>query len=443
MSLLGCTRELQAPNVVLIVIDTLRRDHVGFHGHDPATSPTLDALAAESLVVEDASANAPWTKPAVGTIFTSLMPAKHRAIHESPKSGLADEFLTLAEVFRQAGYRTGGFVENPNVHRTTGFAQGFEVFRNPGFWTRTKRATIEGAVDWLEAEGEGQAEPRPFFLFLHFLDPHTPYFAPVRFRERFTQGHQAENAWAREGRVSEILMNMDPAELAPEDVAMLKALYDAEIRWVDVQVGAFLRHLEAQGLRDDTILLVTSDHGEEFLENGRLAHGPWLSVELLRIPLLLHVPGLGARRVDHTGVSQLDIAPTLLELAAISIPPAFEGESFAGLARGEAPQERSVRAETHNAGTHLRSVREGSWKLVRDERAGTRRLYDLASDPGEDRDLALANPERVAQLESRLERVSPEESLPSPEAEGPVDEALEQGLRALGYLQEPEPPIRE
>ncbi len=418
--------EASPPNVVLIVLDSLRRDHLGAYGYRTPTTPVLDGLAAESLVVEDASANAPWTKPSVGTLFTSLMPAQHRAIYERPRSRLADGQVTIAEVFAGAGYATAGFSENPNIHTRTGFAQGFDSFRDPRGWLHRDKHSVREALRWVE-----QAKDAPFFLYLHFLDPHTPYQAPPPQRKRFTAEHHTDMREVRQGKISAIASAMDPRDLPPGDLAYLKALYDAEIHWVDREIGRFLDELEAMGLSDRTVVLVTSDHGEEFLENGRLAHGPWLSVELLQIPLLLRVPGAPPRRVGNTGVAHIDVAPTLLELAGVSIPPEFQGESFADLVHGRRLPPRTVRAETHNAGTHLRSVREGPWKLVRDEIAGQTELFHLERDPDEDVDVAGANPDVVARLSSRLGAIEP---APPRGQTRQTDRELEKRLRALGYL---------
>ena len=323
------TKVAGRPNVLLIVVDTMRADRLGCYGYPENTSPTLDAMAAEGIVFRHAVAQASWTRPSIATILTGLYPSTHQAI--SKVSILPEAVVTLAEAFHQEGYYTAGFADNINIAPMFGFGQGFceyhylapayfygasesaskltlydlvrlvkerflsKAKRVDHYYRDAERMTSE-AIDWLKAErGE------PFFLFLHYMDPHDPYFVHPYNGEGYA-------------RVS---MPNPPLEMAPR----LSALYDGEIAFWDRSFADLLAFMRSRGLLDDTIIAVTADHGEEFAEHGGWWHGATLYDEGILIPLVIRLPQSASAGmvIDHQ-VRLLDVAPTLLDRCGLPVP---------------------------------------------------------------------------------------------------------------------------
>jgi arylsulfatase A-like enzyme len=439
---LACARGEQplAPraNVLVIVIDTLRADRLGAWGAQRPTSPRLDALAAESLLVERAIAQSPWTKPSLASLFTSLHPSQHGAVEETTANHLAPSLVTLAECFAAAGYRTGAVSENPHVSSVTRFDQGFERMQTLNGFRGDRAWVVQSARRWLE-ERDAQDAERPFFLYVHFLDPHGPYEPGPPWRERFLEGRASEQPLVREGKVGPLAEGTRAlVELAQSDVEYLRALYDAEIRETDAALESLLAELESRALLEDTLVLLTSDHGEEFLEHGTFKHGYQLYEESLRVPLVLRVPGLGARRERDAAVQHIDLAPTLLELVGLPVPPAFQGRSLVPLLRGEPLAQTAIVSETSWRGIDLASAQRGPWKLIVDRASGARTLFDLDADPGELQPLdpdAAQHATVVAELQAALERAARRPADVALEgATGEGDATSEEALRALGYF---------
>lgn len=438
----GCGgREAEAPaNVVLVVVDTLRRDHLSLHGHHRPTSPELDRFAASAAVFERAYATAPWTRPSVASIFTGLYPSGHRAM--ALNNLLSPEVETLAEGFTRAGYATVGIVSHVIVSERFGFSQGFALWdeeearghdhlSTPGV---TERALA--ALDALVDEG------RPFFLFVHYFDPHYAYrahpeigFEPSRGGE-LHGGEDIEDLRARR------------ATFGPEELEYLRARYDEEIRFTDAGFGRLLARLEAAGVVDRTVVAVTADHGEEFMERGWIGHTRTLYEELVAVPLVVRgragAPGHG-QRVGRP-VSLVSLAPTLLELAGLDASDRrFEGPSLAPFVQGgDPPPTGNVFAEVDFRGPVAKQARKKAvigprFKLIRDDRRGRVELYDLENDPGERTNLARRAPSPAGDsLQRELYRFTTRE-LPelssSSGAEVPIDPALREHLRQLGYVE--------
>jgi len=419
-------------DVVLIVVDTLRADHLGLYGYDRPTSPFLDRLAERSAVAETMVAQAPWTKPAVASMLTSLYPEQHRALKEGTGNRLADELETLPELLRAAGYRTAGFSENPHVGPSTGFDQGFDEFRVlQGFDGRSDWVLGE-ARRWLE-ESDAAA---PAFLYLHFLDPHGPFEPDPADAARFLEGRSTDNELVRKGLVGKLVRGRALREkLSTDDFAYLTALYDAEIRGVDRALETLFDALAAH--LDDALVIVTSDHGEEFGEHGALRHGFQLYEETLRVPLIVAGPGVVPGRIADVPLAQIDLAPTVLELAGLPAPAAFRGTSFAARLRGGALAERPLVSQTRFRGSDRSAVRAGGWKLIVDDGLDRRELYRLPDDAAERVDLAAAREDVAARLEGLLrDAVAPVEGLVVTGAEGAPDREAERALEHLGYLGE-------
>ena len=328
------------PNVLVVLVDCLRADRVG---PESGLTPHLDRLATESITFRNAFAPATWTKPSVASLFTSLYPRQHglQRVSFRTDEGLATDVLhqdldTLAEHFARGGYATGAIINQVHLTAESGFAQGFEHFR----WQRGKNAyqLNRQLFEWLDSDRGG----RPFFAYLHYLDPHWPYTSKLSPNEHFrwkfgprppNRGDRADD-WA--------------AALLPEEreraMGDLARLYDREVRFIDAAIGEVLEQLAARDLYEDTVILVTSDHGEGFDEHGELQHGYAPFEEVMRIPMILRVPGL-ARAEPPEPVSLVDVLPTLTALAGLAEPEGVAGRDLSALWEGREWQVRMVFSE--------------------------------------------------------------------------------------------------
>ncbi|RMH00855.1 MAG: hypothetical protein D6702_12925 [Planctomycetota bacterium] len=432
------------PSVVVVLLDSVRLDHVGWGGAKRPTTPRLDELAARGLVFRQAIAPAPWTKPAVASLLTGLTPGHHLAIGKPDQLGFAvlpPDRRTLAEALAREGWFTAAVSGNPNIAARFGFDQGFLRF----FHDSSRRAPelIEIARRFLAEAGD-----RPFFLYLHLNDAHYPYEAPAPWRGRFAAG----SAPPRLDGTSLNAFRLGRLDWDAKEAAALAAAYDEEILALDEQVGSFLEELLAT--EPNLIAVVLADHGEEFLDHGDLGHGHTLNDELLRVPLQLAwsgEPGLAAGEVAAQ-VGTLDLMPTLLELCGLRWPERarpLDGRSLLPVLRGEA-EERPVFAETESPGSPrsgltgpLRCWRRPEAKLIQTDpwrqKAGRIWLYDLAADPGETRNLAGARPELRRRLAAELAGSGFLQPLPRPAGPAPLlDPTVLAELAEMGYVDAPE-----
>jgi arylsulfatase A-like enzyme len=419
----GPTAERVRPNVVVIVIDTLRADRLPFYGHDRDTAPFLASLAEHSLVFDAAWATSSWTAPATASIFTGLHPNEHgvrlglradqkRAERERTHTlnRIPDEVETLPAFMRSLGYRTFGASANPNVDARLGFERGFDRFSpfDPSVG-KTAEGITRAVLEWREEMSASQ----PFFLYLHFADPHGPY--------------RRHEEWM-------------PAD-APRPKNPLDdiAAYESEIRHTDEHVRLLF---DALGLGRDTLVVMTSDHGQEFLDHGHRGHGWQLYSELTRVPLFVHYPADDRLRGrSSANVSNLDILATLAELLAPEAAARPPGRSLLVPGVNTGSGERAAFSmRTRHAGettNRLFSVVMGPYKLIVHEPDGRRELYDLRSDPAEQQDLAGQRPELEAQMLALIEaqRETARSVGSNSEATITIDRALEQALEALGYVE--------
>jgi arylsulfatase A-like enzyme len=441
----------EQPNLIVLLVDALRTDHLGVYGYPGRISPHLDELAAESIVFDNCFAQAPWTPPSMGTLFTSLHPEVH-GLHRfkdqqflDPESGrlrtsvLPDEAVTLAESLRDAGYRTAAFIANPWLGKDWGLGQGFEHYDDSRADKRTPApALTQAAQKWLE----GHPQPEPFFMFLHFMDVHEPYASP-----------EADFRVLWERLASETTRRLHVAELPPDHMelrppwaddamrrrlAYWKARYAAGVRQFDRRIAGFLDDLRRSGVLDRSYLVVTSDHGEELFDHRGWGHGKNLHDHQLRVPLMIRRPEGegGGKRIDRH-VRLIDLMPSFLALAGAPVPPGLQGTDISPLLRGAAldgPAEVFATGVMHKP--DMFTLRTERYKLVVD--GGERTLFDLAADPGETTDLsderAAVTAELHDRLSSHLERSSAATKLPARTADMP--EELRERLRALGYLGE-------
>ncbi len=443
--LLGCGEVRSAdgpPNVVLVSFDTTRADHLSCYGYGRETSPTIDRLAAQGVLFENAVSHSPKTAPSHMSILTGLLPDAHgvRNLADEGNHALRDGVPTLATILRDAGYRTAAFTAGGHVAAELGFDRGFETFETGG--------GVEGIFE-RGAEAAEDFSGDPFFLFLHTYEVHDPYVPPQRYREMFADpaydgriiGSRDElkeasgSEWKKQHEV--FWDHVDPS--SERDVEHLKALYDAGIRYADDVLGDFLEELDELGELERTWVVFLSDHGEEFHEHGGFLHET-LYQEVLRVPLIVRPPA--TLDVDWAGreiaqpVALIDVLPTVLELLGLPATPGAQGRSLATLiARGEGGAS-SVLSHWPRQGRYA-FQREG-WKLHWDETKDAYELYELAQDPGETRDLVgdqgALRDDLAGQLRS-LRAWSRDVAAQGPRGEAlPLTPEKRDELQALGYL---------
>lgn len=409
----SCAGE-QRPDVVLILIDTLRPDHLDLYGYEKPTAPFLNKVGEGGTVFTRAFSTSSWTPPSTASLFTGLYPTRHGMIDgmmaDKQLERLAAEggsakirvpslpaqVPTIAENFKAAGYGTFGLTTNLHITKFLGFDRGFDRFECR---RQDSAEQVSQALTAWEAEIQS-AEPS--FLYLHLNDVHRPY-------------------------------DIHEPLYVPSDVPRADSLsrYDSEIRYLD----GWIENLWQRFDWDNAIVCIVSDHGEAFGEHGLDGHGTSLYDVVNRIAMVFHGPGIDSRRTS-AGASLIDVLPTLLELADIRAAQDLDGLSLVPALRGEGFEERSLFAHRGRVGEPDQhwSVIKDNWKLVQDRTLGTTQLFDLESDPGEERDLFEREVERAEQLGALLEqfRATRADSARN-SAEVSVDSDLLDELRLLGY----------
>ncbi len=431
-------------NVFVIMLDSLRQDHLETYGAVDVKTPRLAQFAEAGVTFENARSNASWTRSAVAAMLTSLQPPAHGVL--TMADSLADGVPYLPEILQQSGYRTVAVVNNPNASGSFGFARGFDEMIE--FWSFDKEALK------FPSDPEGQAKfvwshyikptvrgAEPFFVFLHELDPHSPYDPPEPYRSEYGFDYQ--------GNVDSTIpglwrMRKYPDLITLEDVRHINAQYKGEVAFMDRYVGWVLDRLAGLPLERPTLVVFVSDHGEEFWEHRSVGHGHTVHEELLRVPFLMQLEGvLPAGERVRADVTLADLAPTVLDLLGIGIPAAMQGESLLPLVA--APDDRVAARPAIARGYDAlaeESISLGRWKLIRGigRRPFAVALYDLESDPGETRDRASERPIVAATLAQRLrwnfDRVPGGSAAAKPHAapHTPAPEVL-QRLEELGYIE--------
>jgi arylsulfatase A-like enzyme len=439
-----CGAERDAPrNVLFILVDTLRTDHLSAYGYARDTSPALEELAEGGVRFDRAYAPAPWTKPSVASIFTGQYPHRHGL--NFVLATLPASAQTLAERLSQAGFATAGVVSHGFVGPKNGFDQGFEVFdaeEAKGHSHVSTAGVTKRALTLLEKLREHE---RPFFLFVHYFDPHYEY------RRHPQYGYAAESVGRlRGGESIHDLRDMGPS-LAAEEVEFLESVYDEEVRFTDAGIGRLLDALEQRGLDDDTLVVATADHGEEFFGRGWLGHTRTLYEEVIRVPLIVRVPGSAVRgRIVDAPVSLVSLMPTILDYLGIDAPDAaFQGPSLRPLIEGSSDAELSpVRSEVRFIVLDPKNVLaekvafkhaliDGRHKLIKDFREQSYELYDLERDPGEREDLAASRPELLREMIIALNRTQDVEAAdPVDDGNATLDPKDAEMLLNLGYIDE-------
>ena len=472
------------PRVVLLLsLDTLRADHLGFYGYEKFTSPVLDMIAAEGVVFEDASATSPWTLPSHASMLTGLYPKQHGV--QTMATALPEDVPTLAGLLAESGFQTAAVVNSTWLQKDSyRITRHFDNYlfvpdvadrRSPSTWV------TDQAIEWL-----GEMRDDRLFLFVHYYDVHTDYASEAAFEALFTtpyegvvdgSGWQLTLANLKDEHL-ELCRNdfsatkctfgvlggpwvvdssVERVHFDAADIRRLKELYDAGIRQLDTEVSRLFSWMRREGILDETLLVITSDHGEEFMDHGRVDHFLPVWQELLRVPLVFRGPGVAAGARVRAPVSLVDLAPTILALAGAETPNEMAGLDLSPLlgtasqgkpgseAAARALSDRYLYAEAAGGVTYdlsmrgifpvHRAVRRGVHKLVWDSTQDSYSLYDLAADPAESIDVRVQKPQIAEELIAEMRRRFSDEAVePAPENRVDLsDEDLER-LRALGYM---------
>ena len=433
LCLLGCGRASDpAPrHLVLVSVDTLRADRLGSYGYARPTSPAIDALAASGVLFEHASTPSPWTLPAHASLFTGHWPARHGV--KGHREGLPAGIATLAERLSAAGFETAAAVNSHHLTDRYGLHRGFDelAYVRESLAAREPSPVLDAVLDWLAMPQRGE---RPFFLFVHLYDVHSDYASLPDYEGRFVGQEPA----VADGTTAQLLaFRRGEVALGPADAGRLSDLYDAGVAQLDDGVARLRDRLASLGLLDETLLVLTSDHGEEFLEHGGVLHGRTHYEELVRIPLIFSGPGLPEGLRVTTLASLVDVVPTVL--AVFGLPPAedVDGIDLSALWSGSEgdPGRVVFYGADHNnrVDDAKRAARRGAFKLLHDRSDGSYALHDLARDPGETRDVSDLHPDVRRALEARIEAYL---SLERDAARlAPLGPEEAERLRALGYLE--------
>jgi arylsulfatase A-like enzyme len=388
-------------------------------------------------VFTQAIAQSSWTLPSVASLFTGLHPRSHGAIGDDGGDAdaawgyLADGAVTWAEQASRAGITTVGVSANPLVSRGTNLAQGFETFVELPWDAKARRWGDAAEINRTFLAWLAPNRAHRFVAWLHYMEPHDPYTPPAALRPPVPPGTPPDLAAGWVLDVSRRLGTPGAPPLPPEQLAYLRALYDGEIRSWDAELPSLLAGLERLGVRDSTLVVITADHGEEFLEHGLLLHRAHLFDELIRVPLVLAGPGI-TRGLRTDQVQGIDLFPTLAAVLGFDPPPGLPGRSLLVADPGR-PAFVATDGQANN-GTRrpLQSVRQPDWKLIHAPATGDFQLFDLARDPGEHSALDVTTGDGPA-LRGALDDFL--RTAPPPPARTGYDPALGEKLRALGYAE--------
>jgi len=442
----GCSEKApEKPNVLLIIVDTLRADHIGCYGGRKGVSPSLDKLASQGVQFMNAYSTAPWTQPAVASILTSLYPTEHGVVKLFDT--LSSGNNTFAERLQRVGYLTGAIISHKFIGSKFGFSQGFDYFneRNArGHQAITSQEVTRDAIQWL-----ANNKDRSFFLMLHYFDPHYVYQHHQEFN--YIKGYQGS---LKPGENIEALRDKRKL-MTKADVRFLQDLYDEEISYTDKQIGVLMDYLAEAGLKEKTLIVFTADHGEEFMTHGWIGHTRTLYEELVHVPLIFSYPRWFRTSRVESQVSIIDILPTVLDLLGVPYDDAdLSGISlgknlnyieasnkghpiFFEVSFGNVDGREDLEAKGETA--FKKAVLENQWKLIHDEITDQLEIYNIAEDPAETKNLIDSVPHIRTHLESYLKAWSHllKNSKNRHEQQrtiSPSDKELEE-LKALGYIQ--------
>jgi len=417
------------------MVDTLRADHTSLYGYERPTTPFLEELGAQSVVFERARAQAGCTFPSVNSILTSRYPFDFYR-HGPGNMGIPDAFPSIAEILKGLGHTTIAVSASPIVRATpskfnpsAGFGRGFDIFDESCLW-RSAECVNKRAIELLTTV-EG-----PFFLYLHYMDPHDPYLPPAAHDHRFAGAFKGPDfiAAGNPNPIAEMLYDGGPeVDFDERDIQHMVDLYDEEILYFDTMLGELVGGLDERGILDHSVLVVTSDHGEEFLEHGHVKHCRGVWDTLTRVPLIIRFPGGRGARIVETPVQLIDLLPTVLESLGVSADGlGMEGVNLRPLLEGATPPRDLAFSDQER----YRSVDDGNYHLILDGMEWSFSLFETRSDPLEQHNLYTTDPDRATRFEGALTKWL-EDSGQWDHFDMTLRAAKEHEdqLRALGYLE--------
>jgi arylsulfatase A-like enzyme len=423
-------------NLVLFTLDTTRTDHLSVYGYRLKTTPNIDRIASEGIRFQEVYAPMPSTEPSHSTMFTSKFPISHGVL----KNGftLSDQNVTMAEVLKQHGYQTAAVISSFPLNHKFGFSQGFDFYndrlkgKNPsltrkhwmgadvnGQFDRRADSTTNQALKWLK---EKRDPTKPFFLWVHYFDPHGPYDPPEPYRSKY--------------------------KVAGSVLDQMLSYYDGEIEFMDSQLARLVEYLDSNKLRDNTLLVIVGDHGEGLMQHGRLEHGLLIYDEAVLVPLIFRMPSaISSGKAIQGPVSLVDLMPTVLHLMKIPVANlTFQGKDLAPLIEGGADPDfgRSIflQRRLYETGAIEDNfvihglkfgIRSGRWKYIEALEEGTKELYDLQNDPGELHNIYDANVQVADQLATSLHSWEHQYATAGPNQQ--ISKEDQERLNALGYIQ--------
>jgi len=458
--------EWETTNVLLITIDTLRRDYIGCYGDTKTRTPEIDRLASEGLMFNKCVVQVPITLPSHTSILTGTYPLYH-GVRDNAFYRLDRSARSIAEILKEEGYVTTAFVSAFPLDSDFGLDQGFDLYddglvdRNAFFFSRVAEfyklsgllewmglyepviiaerkadITVDRAIRWLDAVGD-----RPFFLWVHLFDPHNPLNPPDEFEEMYVEEELREQVGSR-GEREVIRLTRDFTSYDPDspEVSYMKALYRAEVTYTDQHLGRMMDRLDELDLSDRTLVVFTADHGQSLFEHDYIGHSGALYAQTIDVPLILRHPMLipSGRRVEGLAQS-IDISPTILDILGMEPIEGIQGKSLMSLLGTEDSRQsdRIAYFETlhssKDAGKY-RGLIVGEWKFIRSEDGSEKHLYNVAGDPDELTDLSLEKTELVEEMESLLDETIENASSGEAEQRIPVDDNTRDILKSLGYV---------
>ena len=411
-------------NIILITIDALRPNHLGCYGYPKNISPAIDKIAKEGTVFRNTFAQSSWTAASMVSMFTSTLPPTHGIFHGQViedkvyyQEVLSDDFTTLPEILKSAGYTTAGFSTNSHLTEKQGFAQGFDYFNDNCLWQKADCVNSE-AINWIK-DNSGEK----FFLWIHYIDPHAEfttenvdwYNPPEKYSKMYRPNNKNN---AKEKHI---------------------AGYDGEIRYTDDSISELIDALKSQGVYDNSIIIITADHGEGFQEHNQWFHSETLYNEEIHIPLIIRLPrGSGLLTEVDANVRSIDIYPTITDYLNIKTIPQLQGESLIPFIQGKLISDLPVYAETRKKlNQDIRTIIRDGYKLIKNFETGKNELYNLKDDPLEKNNIAekeKALSERLLNEILSIETLTLKTSLKAGKLEEKDMKEIEK-LKSLGYLQ--------
>ncbi|RMF92084.1 MAG: hypothetical protein D6734_13040 [Candidatus Schekmanbacteria bacterium] len=466
----GCGREkgftLKHPNILLVSVDTLRADHLKCYGYPFETSPFIDSIAERGALIKNAVSVSPSTLPSHTSLLTSLIPRKHGVVRNGYI--LSNNLLTLQKILKNEGFTTAAFVSSYALSSNFNFNQDFDLYdekfdknRYPGQQKieRAANKTTDAVIKYLKE----YSAKKPFFIFLHYIDPHWPYSPPPNYSRLFNPSYRGNFDGGMKSIYSLRSKLAKGETVSDEDKKQAEALYDGEIRFVNDQFKKLFSELQSEEKLQHTIIVFTADHGETFFEHdGYLDHSPRVYETTIHIPLILYYePKIKSGIKINKLVSNIDIAPTILELAGIKIPDEYEGKSFANLLVGENEkgsnrEQLYVFSESTRKAPYLengvneyllkaknkwpndpfaKSIRGRKWKYIETPYLGREEFYDIKNDPNERNNLINSNDNRIKSEIVRFRNLLDfYKKIYVPPAVKYIDRKSIENLKSLGYI---------